>query len=175
MLKKALELGGPKAVRWPRGSTQAAPEAAPEDWDDIAWGSWERVKDGTDATILAVGPMVDYALTAVAGDPRVGVVNARFVKPVDLDMLVEISDEVDVILTAEDHALAGGFGSAVAEAVADHGLSVRIERLGIPDTTVPHGDPAAQHERLGYGPRAIRERLREVGVVERGTLAEASD
>ena len=175
MLKKALELGGPKAIRWPRGSTTQVEALEPDEWGDVPWGSWEVLKTGTRAHVLAVGPMVDYALQAVGEDPGVGVVNARFIKPLDLDLLLSLADRSEILVTVEDHALAGGFGSAVAEALSDHRVSVRLERLGIPDTIVPHGNPEAQHETFGFGPDSLRHRLQEFGMMKEGALAEASD
>ena len=175
MLKKALELGGPKALRWPRGSTSEVEDLVPAQWEDLEWGTWQVLKAGTRAHVLAVGPMVDYALAAVGDDPAVGVVNARFIKPLDVELLLELAATSDMLVTVEDHALAGGFGSAVAETLADHGVSVRLERLGLPDAPVPHGSPEAQHETFGFGPNALRRRLQDFGIMERGALAEASD
>ena len=140
MLKKALELGGPKAVRWPRGFTEQVSDVEASSWEDIEWGSWEVLKQGTRAYILAVGPTVDYALEAIGSDPAVGVVNARFIKPLDTDTLLAIADRSELLVTVEDHAVAGGFGSAVLEALAEHDVHIRVERLGIPDVPVPHGE-----------------------------------
>jgi 1-deoxy-D-xylulose-5-phosphate synthase len=175
MLKKALELGGPKAVRWPRGSTEQVSDVEASSWEDIEWGSWEVLKQGTRAYILAVGPTVDYALEAIGSDPAVGVVNARFIKPLDTDTLLAIADRSELLVTVEDHAVAGGFGSAVLEALAEHDVHIRVERLGIPDVPVPHGSPLEQHESFGFGPNALRRKLREFGMMQRGALAEASD
>ncbi|MDZ7707530.1 MAG: 1-deoxy-D-xylulose-5-phosphate synthase [Trueperaceae bacterium] len=159
MLRRALELGGPKAVRWPRGSVEAPPDAEPDAWDDIAWGTAEVLKEGSEAWILALGPMVDYALAVADDDPRIGVVDARFVKPLDEELILRLARDGAKLITIEDHALPGGFGSAVAELLADHGVPARLTRLGIPDVIVPHGDPARQHEELGYGPDALRAKI----------------
>jgi 1-deoxy-D-xylulose-5-phosphate synthase len=159
MLKAALALGGPKAIRWPRGGTEAPPEATLADWPEIAWGSWEVLQEGTDSYILGIGPTVGYALEAAAGNPRVGVVNARFVKPLDRELLLRLARSGAKLITAEDHTVDGGLGSAVAEALADAGVSASLIRLGIPDVPVPHGDPKAQHERFGFGPNALRSLL----------------
>ena len=175
MLKKAVELGGPKAVRWPRGKVAAAQAAEVATWSDITWGSWEVLKEGTDAYLLALGPTIAYALEAAGDNPQVGVVNARFVKPLDETLLLELARRAEVLVTVEDHALHGGLGSAVAETLLDKGADVNLHRLGIPDVTVPHGDPAAQHEALGYGPKAIHALLVELGVASLTSLAEASD
>jgi 1-deoxy-D-xylulose-5-phosphate synthase len=161
MLRAALALGGPKAVRWPRGGVTPAPDDPVEAWDDIVWGSWELLRDGSEVAVLALGPTVGYALEAIDDDPRVAIVNARFVKPLDEELLIRLAGAGLHLVTVEDHALPGGLGSAVLEVLADAGLDVRVTRLGIRDRHVPHGDPATQHEELGYGPRAIRAAVEE--------------
>ncbi len=170
MLKEALRLGGPKAVRWPRGGVEAAPEQPLEEWPSIEWGTWEIVKEPAQRDgavwLLGLGPTVGYALEAAGDDPRVGVVNARFVKPLDTVLLREIGRTARALVTAEDHTVVGGLGSAVLEALAAEGVTVPVERLGIQDTTVPHGDPKQQHEELGYGPNAMRAVLQQLGVAK---------
>lgn len=163
MLKKALELGGPRAVRWPRGSVEPAPDLRAADWPDIEWGSWEVLKPGSRAHILAMGPTVDYALEAAADLDDVGVINARFMKPLDEAMLRELAETSEQLITVEDHVLSGGFGSAVVEFLADIGQRTPVRRLGIREQHVPHGNPADQHEQLGYGPQAIRAELTSLG------------
>ena len=162
MLKAALALGGPKAIRWPRGGVAAAADVPVDQWPHIEWGTWQVVKQPASAApasgpvwLLGMGPTVGYALTAAEGRPEVGVVNARFVKPLDGALLREIAADARAIVTIEDHTTTGGLGSAVLEELADARLPVSVVRLGIHDVTVPHGDPGLQHEELGYGPRAI--------------------
>ncbi|NLG09075.1 MAG: 1-deoxy-D-xylulose-5-phosphate synthase [Deinococcales bacterium] len=164
MLKEAMRLGGPKAVRWPRGGVAPAPEAPVEEWPAIEWGSWEVLKEGSEVWLLGIGPTLGYALEAAGDDPRVGVINARFVKPLDRDLLLAKAKGAEALVTVEDHTVVGGLGSAVLEALAEAGVQVPVRRLGIPDVTVPHGDPKAQHEELGYGPKAIARVLNELGV-----------
>ncbi len=173
MFKAALKLGGPKAIRWPRGKTAAAPDVGMDEWPDITWGSWEKLEEGKRAYILALGPTLGYARQAAEDLPDVGVINARFVKPFDEAMLREIAQEADVLITAEDHVRTGGLGSAVAEFLKDERLEVELIRLGIPDEHVPHGDPKAQHEEYGYGPRGIRRVLESYNLAPK--LLEASD
>lgn len=156
MLKTALRLGGPKAVRWPRGGVDPAPATSPDRWPEIEWGTSETIKEGTDIWLVGLGPTVDYATSVAGDDPRIGVLDARFVKPLDAPRLIELARSGAHIVTIEDHVLPGGFGSAVVEALADAGVAVHVHRLGIDDVMVPHGDPEAQHEELGYGPEAIR-------------------
>ena len=178
MLKEALRLGGPKAVRWPRGGVERAPEAPVSEWPNIEWGSWEIVKEPDQREgavwVLGLGPTVDYGLKAAGASPRVGVINARFVKPLDAPLLAEVSRNASALVTAEDHTVIGGLGSAVLEALAEAEIRVPITRLGIQDTTVPHGDPKKQHELLGYGPGAIRSVLEGLGVLDQRVAAAAA-
>ncbi|MBW6456310.1 MAG: 1-deoxy-D-xylulose-5-phosphate synthase [Trueperaceae bacterium] len=167
LLKGALERGGPVAVRWPRGSVVAAPEVAVEAWPAVRWGSWEVVAGPGDpadavAVVLAFGVTLGYALAAVGAATDVTVVNARFLKPLDEDLLARWAGAGVPIVTVEDHVLAGGLGAAVTEFLADVGLDARIRRLGIDDAHVPHGDPAQQHEELGYGVRGIADAVAEL-------------
>ena len=164
MLKAAFELGGPRAIRWPRGAVDAALDRPFESWPEIAWGTWEVLKEGSEVALLATGPTVGYALQAAGEDPRVGVVNARFIKPLDRELLAALARSYRALISIEDHTVVGGFGSAVAEALADAGLSVPLRRLGIPDVTVPHGTPEKQHEAMGYGPEGIRAALAALGI-----------
>jgi 1-deoxy-D-xylulose-5-phosphate synthase len=173
MLKKALELGGPKAIRYPKGKIETPKQSDLKNWPDITWGSWEILKPGREAYILATGLTINYALQAAKDNPNVGVVNARFIKPLDTKMLLDLAAKAKVLITAEDHVLSGGLGSAVAETFADTNAKVKLVRLGIPDVHVHHGDPAAQHEELGYGPKAIGKKLTELGLAK-PTLTPAS-
>ncbi len=167
MLKTALRLGGPRAIRWPRGAVTAAADSV-ESWPELAWGSWEILKEGSEVSVLAIGTTLGYALAAAGDDPRVGVVNARFVKPLDYAMLESLARTKRALISVEDHTIVGGLGSAVAEALADAGLDVPLRRLGIPDVTVPHGTPERQHEALGYGTEGIRAALRGLGIARPG-------
>lgn len=169
MLKTALKLGGPRAIRWPRGGVEPAPEEPAADWPLLEWGSWEIVKPGSRAHILAAGPAVASALEAAEGVDGVGVVNARFIKPLDEGLLRHLAETSEHLITVEDHVLAGGFGSAVLEFLADCGERTPVSRLGIRDRHVPHGNPAEQHEELGYGPEAIRSELARLGFVAAGS------
>ena len=164
MFKAALQIDGPVALRWPRGGTEKVPEVPFEQWPEIEWGTWEVVKPGIDAYILGIGPTVQYGLDAVDDNPRVGVVNARFVKPLDKELLLKLAESSKVLITVEDHTVVGGLGSAVAEVLQKKGGGPRLLCLGVPDTQVPHGEPLYQHEELGYGPEALRAKIKELGL-----------
>jgi 1-deoxy-D-xylulose-5-phosphate synthase len=165
MLKGALERGGPVAVRWPRGTVTPPADADVAGWPDIAWGTWSVEAGPADpataaVAVLAFGATLPYALAAVAGAgpgaAEVAVVNARFMKPLDTALLGRLAAAGVPLVTVEDHVLAGGLGSAVAEFLIDGGFALPLERLGIGDRHVPHGDPAAQHAELGYDAAGIR-------------------
>lgn len=159
LLKAAVDTPGPVALRWPRGSVEPAATADPDGWQPVVWGQAERLKDGSQVVLLALGPTVAYALEAAGEDPRVGVVDMQFVKPLDVGMLRELAQAGVQLITVEDHTLPGGLGSAVAEALKDEDLDLPLLRLGLPDVFVPHGSPKAFHEAHGIGPEALRATL----------------
>lgn len=159
MLKKALEVGGPVAIRYPRDNVERAPEGV---WPEIAWGKWEVLKEGTEAYILAFGKTLRYAIEAAGDDPRVGVVNARFLKPLDREMLRELSRYK--LLTVEDHQRMGGFGSAVLEALNEMGLKPEVQILGLPDRFFEHGAIPSLHRQAGIDAEGIRKALAAMGV-----------
>jgi 1-deoxy-D-xylulose-5-phosphate synthase len=159
MLKKALELGGPVAIRYPRDNVERVEEGL---WPEIAWGTWEVLKEGTEVYILAFGKTLRYALEAAGDDPRVGVVNARFLKPLDREMLRKLSRYK--LLTVEDHQKMGGFGSAVLEALNEMGLGPEVRVLGLPDRFLEHGPIPSLHRQAGIDPEGIRKALEEMGV-----------
>lgn len=142
MLCTAVNWGkGPIAIRYPRTTI---PDAVTDEFAPIEMGTWERLKKGKDLAILAVGSMVYSALEASHQLQNEGidaeVVNARFVKPLDKEMLVSILGQFDKIITVEENALLGGFGSAVLEFAEAHNINrVMIKRMGIPDVFIQHG------------------------------------
>ena len=144
MLKTAVEHPGPCAVRFPRGSgTGCLIDESP---DPLPVGKAEVLREGRDITILALGTAVSLALDAaktLAGyGVQTTVVNARFVKPLDEDCIIRYAMRTSRIITVEENVLAGGFGSAVLELLADRKMyGVRVRRLGIPDHFIEHGRP----------------------------------
>jgi len=161
MLKYAQEHPGPFAIRYPRGNTARVPEGT---WPPLEWGTWERLQDGEDVVILAGGKALDYALRAAQDLPGVGVVNARFVKPLDTAMLREVATRAHVLITVEDNTVVGGFGSAVLEALSGMGLNTPVRVLGIPDEFQEHATVESVHARAGIDVAAIRTVLAELGV-----------
>ncbi len=131
---------GPVAVRYPRGNALGLP---PEQPRAIPVGKAEVLRQGKRVAILAIGPMVDVAMKAAEYLRLQGieptVVDARFIKPLDEELLSELPCEHDLIVTMEEAARLAGFGSAVLEWYADQKLAVQIENIGLPDRFIEHG------------------------------------
>lgn len=133
---------GPICLRYPRGNGLGVP--MDEELKTLPIGSWEVLKAGTDATILTFGttiPMAEEAAEKLAEQGiSVEIVNARFIKPMDEEMLHRIYQTGRPVLTIEESMLQGGFGSAVLEFANDHGYDTnQTERMGIPDEFIEHG------------------------------------
>jgi len=151
MMKTALTLPGPSAIRYPRG-TVAGVTRKPEP-QLLEVGKAEVLAEGSDVAILGLGPMIGLAEELARRLGRDGysaaVINPRFVKPLDREMLDRYAQRVAAFVTFEDHVKMGGFGSAVAEALQDLGSSVPVVRIGWPDRFIEHGKVDAL--RLKYG------------------------
>ena len=150
MMKTGLELPGPSAIRYPRGAVAGV--ACKTDPVALPLGKAEVLSDGSDVAILGLGPMVTMASQLAERLERDGysaaVINPRFVKPLDRDLLAGYARRVAAFVTFEDHVKMGGFGSAVMEALEDLGSSVPVVRIGWPDQFIEHGkidDLRAKH------------------------------
>jgi len=141
MMATALTINGPSAIRYPRGAV-AGVQSRPEP-QVLPIGKAEVLSDGSDVAILGLGPMVAYARELAGRLDRDGltsaVINPRFVKPIDRDMLAQYARRVAAFVTFEDHVKMGGFGSAVLEALQEIGCSVPVVRIGWPDHFIEHG------------------------------------
>jgi 1-deoxy-D-xylulose-5-phosphate synthase len=141
MLHTALRSGAPMFIRYPRGPAAGVPIKAQPAL--IPLGKAEVLRAGADVQLWALGAMVPEAqaladkLAAETG-LSVGVVNARFAKPIDAGLLVEQAKSARLIVTLEDGAVTGGFGTGVLEALAEHGVRTPVVRLGWPDRFVGH-------------------------------------
>lgn len=144
MVKTAIDYdGGPIALRYPRGNGIGVP--LDDELVALPIGSWEVLREGKDASILTFGTTIPMAMAAAEMLAQQGidieVVNARFIKPMDEDMLHRILSSQKPILTIEEAVLQGGFGSGVLEFAHDHGyLNALIDRMGIPDQYIEHGN-----------------------------------
>lgn len=159
MMKTAVDYdAGPIAVRYPRNAVVGVPmdtELSP-----IPIGTWETVRNGDSAAVLAIGPMVQVAEEAAEllrkEGIRIRVINARFVKPLDDEMLHQLEkDRIPVIVLEESSAI-GGLGSAVLEWYANHGIyDMRVKPIGVPDCFVEHGSIKEQRNEVGLTPERI--------------------
>ena len=152
MLYTAVQHNGPAAVRYPRGNGVGVSL----DWQlkELELGKAEVLKDGDDLAIWAIGHHVHTALLAQEELERQGinaaVVNARFVKPLDKELLETHAKKCGRIVTIEENVLMGGFGSAVLEALADMGINdVPVKRLGLPDRFIEHGSQEILRKEVG--------------------------
>jgi len=156
MLYTASTLDGPAAVRYPRGSGPGATIEA--EMRALPLGKAELRRESKRRThriaILAFGPMLHPALAA-ALEFDATVANMRFVKPLDRELVLRLAREHDALITVEENVVAGGAGSAVAEALAEAGVAVPILHLGLPDAFIDHGDPAFLLARAGLDAQGI--------------------
>ncbi|MEA2657055.1 MAG: 1-deoxy-D-xylulose-5-phosphate synthase [Chloroflexota bacterium] len=139
LLETALASDGPIAIRYPKGPVPATPDLPVE---PLPIGRWEELRKGADAVIFAVGRMVEVAKEAAerleVQNVSCAVVNARWIKPVD-PRIVDWARSHPVVVTVEDNVGTGGFGGAVLEALAPHGLAGRVRLLALPDEFLPQG------------------------------------
>jgi len=158
MLATAIAHNGPIAMRYPRGT--AAGVEMDLDIKPLPIGKGEIITEGEDILIFAIGKSVCDALEAQKRLSNEGisvqVVNCRFVKPLDADLIVSLSQKIPKIITAEENVLHAGFGSAVLECLMDAGVTgIQVKRIGIPDTFVEHGNPALLRAKFGIDSDAI--------------------
>ena len=168
MMFTALEYDGPSAIRYPRGTgpgveVKLQPVAIPI-------GKAEVLKDGRDLSghvevaIFALGNMVAEGEKLVkaleAEGHTAALVNGRFAKPIDATCLSDFARKADVIVTMEDHVLAGGYGSAILESLNEQSIEVPVVRVGWPDEFIEHGKPDELRARYGVTPEAALERVR---------------
>lgn len=163
MLATAIAIEGPAAVRYPRGAGLGVPLT--DSLETLPVGKAEVLQEEGDIAFLAVGTMVEKAKEAAAILKEEGieaaVVNMRFIKPLDTELLGEMARTKKLLITAEENVLAGGFGSAVAEYLADHGIEVPLLRFGIPDRFIEQGTRRELLSLCGLQPDEMAERIRE--------------
>jgi len=162
MLYTAFQHDGPTAVRYPRGAGAGMTPAT--EMQALPLGKGEIRRSGKKIAILAFGTLLAAALEAgEALDATV--VNMRFVKPLDEELVTQLAREHQLLVTVEENTVMGGAGSAVAETLAQRGLAVQLLQLGLPDSYLEHGDPALLLANCGLDKngiiQAIQRRLTE--------------
>ena len=165
MLATAVNFNGPIALRYPRGSGLGVEITEP--LHTLPIGKAEEIKTGSDVCLWAAGSMVDEAVKAAEALAELGisagVVNMRFVKPLDTELLVKTALQCKNIVTLEEGTVEGGAGSAVLEELNDNGLvgKVKVLNLGIPDKYIPHGDKKLLLRDIGLDHDSIVKRIAE--------------
>jgi 1-deoxy-D-xylulose-5-phosphate synthase len=143
---------GPIAMRYPRGNGVGVP-LMEEGWESIPIGTGEILRHGDDILLLGYGTMVQSALQVAQILSEHGiaatVVNARFVKPLDLELILPLAQRLGKVVTFEEGCLMGGFGSAVLEALQENNILVPVKRFGVPDLLVDHATPDESFADLG--------------------------
>jgi len=165
MLKTAIYLEGPVTLRYPRGTGYGVP--LEQELRQIPLGKGEELAGGGDVAIIAIGSTVQPALAAAMELEKEGiratVINARFVKPLDRDLILVAAHRCSAVVTVEENALQGGFGSAVLELFADERITgLKVKRVGIPDRFIEQGSQAQLRQDLGLDAVGIAAAVREL-------------
>ena len=164
MLVTCLSHDGPTALRIPRGSGIGA-ALMEEGWEPLPIGRGELLREGDDLLIVAYGAMVHPALATATlleeGGLSATGINARFLRPLDQALIHPLARRIGRVVTMEEGALPGGFGSAVLESLSDESISVDMLRIGVPDQLVDHATPQQSKEALGLTPVQMMTRIRD--------------
>jgi 1-deoxy-D-xylulose-5-phosphate synthase len=176
MLHTAVAHPGPVGLRYPRGEAEGV--ALPGTPVGLEIGRGELLREGERAALLGYGYGVPVALGAaelLASEHGIDatVADARFAKPLDAELVERLVADHDVLVTVEENVLAGGFGAAVVEHLADADLlaNARVLRIGLPDRYVTHGTPALLREEVGLTPAAVAAKVAAALLSPRGALA----
>lgn len=158
---------GPVSIRYPRGKGTGEEIKG---FEPIPLGKWELLAQGKDIAILAVGKMVSNAILArdllIQKDISPTIVNARFIKPLDNELLWQILQGHQVVVTIEDGTIIGGFGSAIAEFMVQNNFKNKLKILGIPDKFIEHGSQEELHSLLGLNPDGIAKTIEKLVLEE---------
>lgn len=162
MFKTAvLYKNGPIAIRYPRGAAEGIP--FPSEITPVEIGKGEVLLEGDEPLILTIGPIV-YKILKIANEFKninPTVVDCKFVKPLDEELIISLSKKRKKIITIEDNVIAGGFGSAILELLINNGIKRDILRMGVPDRFISHGEKEELFESIGIGINDLKERIKE--------------
>ncbi len=171
MLVTGIEhTNGPIAMRYPRGSGLGVP-LMEEGWEPLPIGKGEILRHGDDLLLMGYGSMVNMSMQVAEILSEHGieatVINPRFVKPLDVELIAPLAKQIGKVVTIEEGCLMGGFGSAVAEALLDNNVVVPVKRFGVPDILVDHAEPNESFADLGLTSSQIAEQIREAFFVQK--------
>jgi 1-deoxy-D-xylulose-5-phosphate synthase len=163
MLYSAYTYNKPAVIRYSRGRAQGT--EIQKHFHEIPIGTWEKLKEGSDIAVIACGDLVYPSLSAAQELEEEGiscsVINGRFIKPMDREMLIETAKHANCILTVEENVVMGGFGSGVMEALSEEGITIPLKMLGMPDTFVPHGMQKTLRAKIGLDREGIKKVIRQ--------------
>src|SRR3989344_998135 len=161
MLYTATLLKGPAALRYPRGNGIGI-RLDPE-FRKLEIGKAEVMREGKDLLILGVGPILYDAINALEElKCNATIINARFVKPLDSELILKHAKKFKKIITLEEGTVSGGFGSAVAELLEDNGISAKVKRIGVPDQFIEFGKPDIQKKLAGIDRESIKRAIENI-------------
>ncbi|KUG26589.1 1-deoxy-d-xylulose 5-phosphate synthase [hydrocarbon metagenome] len=156
------KIDGPSAIRYPRGEGTGV--ELRNGFEAIEIGKAEIIQKGEDVAVLAVGKMVEYSIKAAELLKNAGInaeiINMRFIKPLDTELLDKIANRFDKIVTVEENSIVGGFGSAVLEYFSDHNYKNDIIRIGLPDHFIDHGTQEELHKLISIDPEGIFKKIK---------------
>ncbi|XHX80756.1 MAG: 1-deoxy-D-xylulose-5-phosphate synthase [Stenomitos frigidus ULC029] len=162
MIVTGIDHTGPIALRYPRGNGYGAP-LMEEGWEPLPIGKGEIIRHGDDVLLVGYGSMVYPSMQVAEILSEHGieatVINARFAKPLDTELILPLAQRIGRVVTLEEGCLPGGFGSAIAEALLDAGMAVPLTRIGIPDQLVDHATPEESKADLGLTPPQMADRI----------------
>ncbi|HZX44064.1 MAG TPA: 1-deoxy-D-xylulose-5-phosphate synthase [Candidatus Nanoarchaeia archaeon] len=161
MLKTAVQLEKPVAIRYPRGAGQGIIVHNP--YQVLEFGKAEVLREGDDVLILCAGPLCYDALKAADENRRVSccVVNSRFLKPLDEELIVSLARRIGKVITIEENSIEGGFGSSVLELFEKNKVKADVKRIGIPDRFIEHGSQEELKREVGLTKKEIEKVIRE--------------
>ena len=163
MLYSAYMYDKPTAIRYPRGKVHG-PKTF-NGFEEIPIGTWEKLRDGDDLAIIACGntvyPSIQAATELAAEGIQCTVINGRFIKPMDKDMLFETACSNKRILTVEENTLVGGFGGGIMELLSDEGIYASVRRLGMPDKFLTYGTQETLRGKVGLTSEGIKNTIRK--------------
>ncbi|MCC0737588.1 1-deoxy-D-xylulose-5-phosphate synthase [Clostridioides sp. ZZV14-5902] len=163
MMDLSLKLDSPLAIRYPRGNSYYLNKG---EYKEIKLGKYEILDDGQDTVILSIGNMVKYALEAKEILLEEGInptiVNARFLKPMDEELLHALFKNHKNVVTVEDNVITGGFGSRISKFIIDNGYKVNILNIAIPEEFIKHGNADELYNFVGLSPKCIADKIRKL-------------
>jgi 1-deoxy-D-xylulose-5-phosphate synthase len=165
LLETAVESKKAFSIRYPKDTSYVFDENKEPELLKI--GSWEILNKGSKIAILAVGSMVQVAMDSIQGiEKELGfmptIINARFIKPLDTNLLKELTRDHTALLTVEEGVLMGGFGSAILEYLEETKIKISVSRMGVPDSWVEHAERQQQLDQLGLNPTGILNNIKRL-------------